>query len=78
MLTINVTEAKARFSEIVKTAAAGEEIIITRHGEPMVKINAAEKPAKRTLVGAYNHQGWIADDFNEWPEDIARSLGIID
>jgi len=35
---VTVREAKAHFSEMVRAAAAGTEIIVTSHGEPRVRL----------------------------------------
>jgi prevent-host-death family protein len=47
MTRINLADAKARFSEIVDRAEAGESIEITRRGKPVAKIGPTEK--KRAL-----------------------------
>lgn len=78
METVNVTEAKAKFSALVDKVCAGEEIVITRHGEPVAKIIKTEPQQKRSFIGLYEGQGWMAPDFDEWPEEEARALGIID
>lgn len=36
--TLGVFDAKARFSELIDRAAAGEEIVITKRGAPVAKI----------------------------------------
>lgn len=33
-----VAEAKARFSELIGRAEAGDDIVITRHGTPVVRL----------------------------------------
>lgn len=43
MESYNIAEAKAHLSELVERAAAGEEIEITKRGEPKVKLVAATK-----------------------------------
>ncbi len=43
----NLSEAKARLSELVDLAAAGEPVVITRHGKPVLELvrpQAARKP----------------------------------
>lgn len=53
MRTVALAEAKDRFSEFVAAAAAGEEIIITRHGKPaakLVAIDAASTTRKRRVI----------------------------
>ena len=38
MRTVNLYDAKARFSKLVDAAAAGEIIVIARNGKPTVKL----------------------------------------
>lgn len=38
----NLRDAKSRFSELVKRAAAGEEILVTVRGEPTVRLSAIQ------------------------------------
>jgi prevent-host-death family protein len=40
-MVTNLRDAKSRFSELVKLAADGEDILITVRGEPMVKLTRA-------------------------------------
>ena len=37
-MQISVTEAKAQLTELVRRAEAGDEIILTRHGHPAVRL----------------------------------------
>ena len=73
-MNVTVAEMKSNLSEILRRAAAGEEIVVTKHGKPYVKVTA-EKPAQ-TLprIGAYTGRVRIADDFDElgpeWDEYI--------
>jgi prevent-host-death family protein len=44
---IAVTEAKAQLTELVRRAEAGEEVVLTRHGQPAVRlVPAATKPTR--------------------------------
>jgi prevent-host-death family protein len=43
MRSVSVAEAKAHLSEIIQAAEAGEDIRITRHGQPVARL-VAEKP----------------------------------
>jgi prevent-host-death family protein len=38
----NLRDAKSRFSELVRRAAAGEEILVTVRGEPTVRLSAIQ------------------------------------
>lgn len=46
MDAVNLSDAKARLSELVERAEGGEEVTIARRGKPVVKIVAIEKPRK--------------------------------
>lgn len=37
-MRISVTEAKALLTELIRRAEAGEEIVLTRHGQPAVRL----------------------------------------
>lgn len=41
---VPVHEAKAKFSEILRRAGDGEEIVITSHGKPVAKVVPPEPP----------------------------------
>ena len=38
MLTVNLTEAKARLSALLDAVAAGEEVVITRRGRSVARL----------------------------------------
>jgi prevent-host-death family protein len=70
-------EAKTQLSKLVERAESGEEIVITRRGEPAVRL----VPTRRgegfaSLAGVWKGQVKIADDFDELPPDLAESLGM--
>jgi prevent-host-death family protein len=46
MDSYSVADAKARFSEVIGKAEAGEAVEITRRGEAVVKVTAIEKTSK--------------------------------
>ncbi len=41
--TVSLADAKAHLSELVTQVAAGEEVVITRHGQPIVRLCGLEK-----------------------------------
>jgi prevent-host-death family protein len=43
---VNLAEAKARLSELVERAEAGEDICIARRGKPVVRLTRMERPKK--------------------------------
>lgn len=69
---VNLYEAKTKLSELVDRAAAGEEIVICRHGRPVARLVPLGPPAgKRRELGVLAGKIWIADDFDApLPEDV--------
>lgn len=72
-------EAKTQLSRLVERALAGEDVVITRRGEAVVRLQPVRAPRRSfadlrgTVPGLR-----VSDDFDELPEDVARSLGIVD
>jgi prevent-host-death family protein len=57
MPSINVAEAKAKLSQLLDRASAGEEIVITRAGKPVARLVALDM-VERRKPGAW--RGWRA------------------
>lgn len=75
MVVVNMHEAKTQLSKLVQRAAAGEEIIVAKAGEPVAKIVAYTAPPKKPRVpGSMKGQIWIAPDFDEIPEEFEEYL----
>ena len=51
---LNIAQAKARFSELVKRAEAGEEIVISRGNRPACRLTPLE-PRPRRQAGRLRH-----------------------
>jgi prevent-host-death family protein len=43
MITVGAFEAKTNLSALLDRAAAGEEVIITKHGKPVARLVAAQQ-----------------------------------
>jgi len=60
-MRISVTEAKAQLTELVRRAEAGDEVILTRHGQAAVRLvpikSATDANARRTLLEAARASG---------------------
>lgn len=79
MISVNLAEAKAKLSEFVTRAEAGETITITRRGKPMAVLSAAEKPRKplnveamRALTASMTDHGTSAAQFIREMRDSDR------
>ncbi|MDO8296733.1 MAG: type II toxin-antitoxin system prevent-host-death family antitoxin [Caulobacter sp.] len=47
MVDYSVADARNKLSELIDRAVNGEEVVITRHGKPMVELRASTPPPKR-------------------------------
>ncbi len=69
-IQMNIAAAKARLSELVARAEAGEEVVIARGGKPIVTLTPAARPrpAKRPL-GLWDRFGdGLAEDMFLGPD----------
>lgn len=46
-MQISVTNAKAQLTELVRRAEAGDEVVLTRHGRPVVRLAPVKAPVDR-------------------------------
>lgn len=76
MQITNISEAKASLSKLIEKALHGEEVIIGKAGKPVVKIVPFEIDTSPRQLGVGNWRGklWIADDFDELPDDLLRQF----
>jgi prevent-host-death family protein len=65
MIEVNIHEAKTQLSRLIAQAEAGEEVIIARSGEPVVKLVAVSKPSKKRVLGADRGVVIISEDFDD-------------
>ena len=70
---VNVAEAKAKLSDLVERAAAGEDIVIARNGRPRVRLVALPARSEPRRPGRWAGKdvfgpGWeadLTDDFED-------------
>jgi antitoxin (DNA-binding transcriptional repressor) of toxin-antitoxin stability system len=78
--TYSIGEAKTQLSKLVRQAEEGEDVVLRRGSQPVARLvaltgnDASPKRKPGSMRGRVN----VPDDFDEWPEDIARALCIID
>lgn len=72
MDAINVYQAKTKLSELIDRAAAGEEIVISRHGRPVARLIAYRPPSlKRRKLGLLAGKLQVPDDFDDpLPDEV--------
>jgi len=74
-MNVTVADIKANLSNILRKAAKGEEINVTKHGKPYVKI-AAANPVKKKLprLGAFEGEFTLPNDFDEIPTGFEKYI----
>lgn len=74
MLEVGVHEAKSTLSELLRRVAAGEEVTITRSGEPVAMIVPIQRRPNRVLgrdAGLFE----VPEDFDApLPADLQRAF----
>ncbi len=86
-MEIGLREAKARLSELVAAAQAGERVVITKNGKPAVELVACPRrsggidfeklEATRRRLGIVGDGGRWPEEFND-PAFSRRVLGLDD
>jgi prevent-host-death family protein len=66
---VNMHQAKTSLSRLVERALAGEEVVIARNGEPLVRLVPVEKKSEPRVPGRSKGRIWIAPDFDEMSEE---------
>ena len=55
-MQVSVTDAKGQLTDLVRRAEGGEEVILTRHGQPAVRLVAVkaqtDRAARRKIIEA--------------------------
>jgi prevent-host-death family protein len=68
--TVGIHEAKTNLSRLIKKACAGEEIIIARGKEPVVRLVPIESPKRRRKLGVLKGKLVVGREFFEpLPDD---------
>ncbi len=74
MRTVNIHDAKTRFSRLVDAVADGETIVIAKAGRPVAKLVRLGVPESPPRLGFLAGQARIPDDFDTLAQDEVRAL----
>jgi prevent-host-death family protein len=70
MTRVNIAEAKARFSELVRKAMSGEEVVIARDNKPLLKLVPLAPNGEKRAPGSARGLVRMAADFDATPSDF--------
>lgn len=75
MKKVNIHEAKTHFSKLINEALRGEEIVIARGGQPLVKLEPYSPELTKRKGGQLRGMIEISDDFDApLPDDILQGF----
>jgi prevent-host-death family protein len=64
MQVANIHDAKTKLSQLISWALAGEEVIIARAGDPLVRLVPVHQDTRPRQGGQLRGQIWMAEDFD--------------
>lgn len=70
MSQINIEEAKIRLPDLIEAAVNGEEIVIAKDDQHIVKLVPISRPKPRPQFGSAKGLITMSDDFDEPLEDF--------
>ena len=66
---VNMHQAKSSLSRLVERALAGEDVVIARNGEPLVRLVPLPLKREPRVPGRSRGRIWIAPDFDIMSEE---------
>lgn len=72
MHVVNVSQAKAKLTQLMKRVLAGEEVVIARAGEPLIRLTIYQPDLAPREGGQWRGKVWIADDFDAPDPELER------
>ncbi|MCK4604615.1 MAG: type II toxin-antitoxin system Phd/YefM family antitoxin [Deltaproteobacteria bacterium] len=70
MQNIDVNQAKQQLHQLIEQAVGGNEVIITKSGQPVVRLVAITKRRDQRQFGSARGLIEMSDDFDEPLEDF--------
>ena len=77
MATVSIEDAQARLPELIAHLTPGQEVVITRDGQPVARLTPAEVgPAPRRRLGSLKGTvRYLAPDFDAPLDDFREYMG---
>lgn len=73
-MLVNIHEAKTHLSKLLERVHLGERIVIAKAGKPVAVLIPYSEAEGARRPGAWKGKVRIGRDFDELPEEIARSF----
>lgn len=71
MTSVTVEEAQAKLPELLEDMVPGEEVVITRDGQPLAHMKKVERTSWPCQAGSFRKtEFWMAPDFDTPLDDF--------
>ena len=75
MASVTIEEAQANLPQLIAELAPGEEVVITRHGQPWAQVKKTERTSWPCQAGSYRKaEFWMAPDFDAPLDDFKEYM----
>ena len=74
MIQENIYSAKTQLSRLIEKALEGEEVVIAKAGKPVARLVPYTEKNKPVRYGSLKGKITIADDFDEYIEEVRERL----
>jgi prevent-host-death family protein len=76
METVNIYDAKTRLSQLVDKVVAGEDVVVSRNGKPLVRITRLDSGRRPIRFGVLKGKVKITRDFDApLPSNVLADFG---
>ncbi len=73
-VSTNIHQAKTQLSQLFNRALAGEDVLIARAGEPLVRLVPVREEMVPREGGQLHGKMWIAEDFDAPDPEIEKQF----
>jgi len=75
MASVPIEEAQAKLPELIAELTPGEEIVITRDGQPLAQVKKTARTSWPCQAGCYRKtEFWMASDFDAPLDDFREYM----
>jgi prevent-host-death family protein len=74
MERIGIYDARSRLSELIERVQSGEEVVLTRHGEPVARVVPEKRRGKRSRAAAVTRIRALARKLDIRDVDIRKLI----
>ena len=75
MASVTIEEAQAKLPQLIDELTPGEEVVITRDGQPLAQVKNTERSSWPCRAGSYRKaEFWMAPDFDDPLDDFKETM----